>query len=109
VGVVTESATQRAILIRLGALPHTLCARTAATACYLPNGRLHRPLPPGWPDITLIVRGIAVAVEVKSDIGKLRPSQETMQAAWLAAGGVWITARRVEDVDCVVTAAREGW
>jgi len=55
------------------------------------------------------VRGIAVAVEVKSDIGRLRPSQETMQAAWLAAGGVWITARRVEDVDCVVTAAREGW
>jgi hypothetical protein len=55
--IVTESATQRAILIRLGALPHTLCARTAATACYLPNGRLHRPLPPGWPDITLIVAG----------------------------------------------------
>jgi hypothetical protein len=113
----TESDLQRAILLRIGALPGVYVARTAATACYQPDGRggyrLHRPLPAGWPDLTAVVGGRAVAIEVKSPglrrqdgTAPLRPAQDSIRRAWEAAGGLWITASALEDVDCLVGMAR---
>jgi hypothetical protein len=113
----TESDLQRAILLRIGALPGVYVARTAATACYQPDGRggyrLHRPLPAGWPDLTAVVCGRAVAIEVKSPglrrqdgTAPLRPAQDSIRRAWEAAGGLWITASALEDVDCLVGMAR---
>jgi hypothetical protein len=75
----TESDLQRAILLRIGALPGVYVARTAASACYQPDGRggyrLHRPLPAGWPDLTAVVCGRAVAIEVKSP-GSASPGRD---------------------------------
>lgn len=106
----TESHALRAILLHLGARPGVLAVRTAAAACYLPDGRggyrLHQPLPEGWPDVTCVIAGRAVAIEVKAPrlrrrdgTAPLRPSQERMRACWVEAGGVWITATCVADVD----------
>ena len=103
-----ESDIQRRVLLLLGGLLHTLTARTAATACYLPDGRggyrLHRPLPAGWPDVTVIHHGRAVAVEVKRPGAGLRPTQVVMQRAWEAAGGVWLTVTDPSQVTAALAA-----
>ena len=46
--------------------------------------------------ITAAGRGLAV--ECKSDKGRLSKSQEIFRAAWIARGGVYILARSIEDL-----------
>ena len=105
----TEADLQRAILLAIGARHGVYVARTSSVACYLPDGRggyrLHRPLPAGWPDITAVVFGRILGVEVKAPrlrradgSAKLRASQERMRAAWLAQGAAWITVTSVDEV-----------
>ena len=90
----TEAAIQRAILLALGALPGVQVWRTPAVCCYLPDGRGgYRPvwpLPPGWPDLTCIAYGCALAIEVKAPsmrrrdgTARLRPSQQAMRVVWV--------------------------
>lgn len=108
-----EAEVQAAVLLAIGALPGVYAVRTAAAAVRVPDGRggvrIMRPLPPGWPDITAIVAGWAVAVECKAPglerrdgTAPLRESQQRVRAAWEAAGGVWITATSAAQVVEVV-------
>lgn len=54
---------------------------------------------PGFPDITGITHdGKALAVECKSSIGKLSRPQEVFKAAWIARGGLYITAKSIDDL-----------
>ncbi len=113
----TEAAIQRAILLALGALPGVQVWRTPAVCCYLPDGRGgYRPvwpLPPGWPDLTCIAYGCALAIEVKAPsmrrrdgTARLRPSQQAMRVVWEAAGGVWVIATDVAEAVAAVRALR---
>lgn len=106
----------RQILLAIGALPGVQAWRTAAIACYLPDGRggylLHRPLPAGWPDITCIAGGRALAIEAKRPALRRRDGslplsepQRRMRDAWLAAGGAWATVASAEEAVAAVEAA----
>jgi len=54
---------------------------------------------PGIADIMGITfDGKALAVECKSDTGRLSRAQEIFKAAWIARGGVYVLARSVEDL-----------
>jgi hypothetical protein len=55
-------------------------------------------LPPGYPDITLIVKGRFVGVEVKSRRGRQGAEQKKQQALIEAAGGLYVIARSLDDV-----------
>lgn len=105
----SEADLLRDILAAIGSRPGVQAWRTAAIGCHLPDGRGGWrpvwPLPPGWPDVTAIVHGRALAVEVKSPrlrrrdgTAPLRASQAAVRDAWLAAGGVWVTATSVAEV-----------
>lgn len=64
------------------------------------QGRWVRYGTPGAPDIIVVIRGCFIGIEVK-DIkpsAKLNENQERFKARLEIAGGVWITARRLEDV-----------
>jgi hypothetical protein len=54
---------------------------------------------PGVPDILgFTIDGRGLAVEVKSDKGKLSKAQETQKAAIIERGGLYVLARRIEDL-----------
>lgn len=53
---------------------------------------------PGSPDIIAVVRGIFIGIECKSETGKLSEDQEIFKAGLEKAGGVYIVARKPEDV-----------
>ncbi len=106
----TEAAIQREILDAVGALPGVQVWRTAAICAYLPDGRGgYRPiwpLPVGWPDLTAIVDGWALAVEVKRPGGRMSGQQRRMQGLWQSAGGVWVVATSAQDALDAVAALR---
>jgi len=53
----------------------------------------------GFPDIIGIsVGGRALAVECKSEKGRLSKSQEIFKSTWIARGGIYILARSIEDL-----------
>jgi hypothetical protein len=54
---------------------------------------------PGWADLSGITfDGKPLAVECKSEKGRLSRHQEIFRAAWIARGGVYVLARSVEDL-----------
>jgi len=54
---------------------------------------------PGISDIIgIAIGGKALAVECKSEKGRLSRSQEIFKAAWLARGGVYVLARGIDDL-----------
>lgn len=65
------------------------------------NGRMVRFNPPGTPDIVGLIapEGRFVGIEVKTETGKQRPEQVTMQRVIEAFGGLYVLARSVADVD----------
>lgn len=52
----------------------------------------------GSPDILCCLRGRFVAIELKVKRDKLRPKQVEQRRLIEQAGGLWIQARRLEDV-----------
>lgn len=59
---------------------------------------------PGSPDIIGVWRGRFLGIEMKSDKGQLSPDQIAFKADIEAAGGLYIEARSVEDVERVLAA-----
>jgi hypothetical protein len=54
---------------------------------------------PGFPDICgITIDGRALAVECKSEKGRLSKPQEIFKAAWIARGGVYVLARGIGDL-----------
>jgi hypothetical protein len=50
-------------------------------------------------DIVAVFKSVALGIEVKSDIGRLRPEQKEWLGEWEKHGGQWILARSVTDVE----------
>lgn len=59
-------------------------------------------LPLGWPDISFAYRGIPVAMEVKTDTGKLSPEQATLHPKLAANGWRVLVVRSVADVQALL-------
>ncbi|MDR2923472.1 MAG: VRR-NUC domain-containing protein [Treponema sp.] len=94
-----ESAVLKACLEYLR-IRHHLVARINNGAFETKRGGFVRCTDvPGWPDISGVTfDGKALAVEVKSEKGKLSRSQEIFKAAWIARGGVYVLARGIGDL-----------
>lgn len=58
----------------------------------------------GAPDIICCYKGKGIAIEVKSDSGKLSPEQTQWLLEWEAkpTEGIWIMARSVGDVESLI-------
>ena len=54
---------------------------------------------PGVPDIIIVYRGRVVAIELKSEKGRLSPAQKLMHAQLSVAGALVYTATRIEEVE----------
>lgn len=68
------------------------------------GGRYFRSAPKGTLDIVgFDDRGYFIAIEVKESTGKLSPEQEDfMESVKLSLNGIYIIARSIEDVMCVL-------
>jgi len=63
------------------------------------GGFVHCTDVPGWPDISgITVDGKALAVEAKSEKGKLSEAQKILREEWISRGGVHVVARKIEDL-----------
>lgn len=69
--------------------------RFAANTWYAPG---HRQETAGAPDLIVLLRGTAFAVEVKRHGGRQSQAQREFQAAWEAAGGWYMVASSLDDV-----------
>lgn len=64
--------------------------------------------PPGTADIIGSARGRALAVEVKTDVGRQSQEQRIFEAAWTRAGGLYVLARCAADaVNAIEDATRD--
>lgn len=107
----THSELKDAVLIDLGERSNVLIENT-------PNGKFrvlhgHRVVHigrEGMPDLRGVISvtdtglrfAAALAVEIKTGSGRLRPPQRKWRARFVSLGGLYILARRVEDVRAVI-------
>jgi hypothetical protein len=96
-----ETRLQSLILARLmkleddGAKIHAWRANTGAARTA--GGRTIKFGEPGQADIQAVVRGLFVAIEVKSATGRVSSAQDKWAGAIQIAGGTYILARCLED------------
>lgn len=97
----SEAEIQASILewLRFKGIPHT---RSEARQSFNENGQQVRRLNPGWPDITACWRGTLLAIECKSEKGKLRQEQARVLDQLWRAGAVVVIARSIDDVSQAV-------
>ena len=68
-------------------------------------GRLKaKGVKPGWPDIIILYRGRMVAIELKSEKGRLSPAQKAMHTRLTLAGALVYTATCLEAVEGFLSA-----
>ena len=71
----------------------------AVISAYKGKNRMIRYGDKGSPDLIILGRhGEFIAVECKSDTGKLSPEQEDYRKRVLNSGGIYIVARSVDDL-----------
>jgi hypothetical protein len=93
-----ERAAQKAVVLALRARG-CLVAVTDAGAAYRAGAFFGDAIPAGWPDITgLLPDGRFIGVECKSKRGRQSPAQKAMAQEIRRRGGLYVLARRVEDV-----------
>lgn len=93
----TEAQIQKAIVGWLTA--KRIVHSVTDSSLYFDNGKPRRKVKAdGFPDITAIVAGRFIGIEVKSHSGRLRPAQAEMHKRIREAGGLIIIARSIEDV-----------
>jgi hypothetical protein len=56
----------------------------------------------GSPDMLIVYRGRAIALELKSRAGRQKPEQRAVEVAWTLAGGVYHVVRSVLDVEALL-------
>lgn len=56
----------------------------------------------GVADFILLCRGRPIAVELKTTTGRQSGNQKGFQAAWEAAGGVYVIVRTPEEIDGLI-------
>lgn len=72
-----------------------------STGRYIPSGKK------GLPDIVAVVGGKFVGIECKRKGGVQTESQKLFQTQLERAGGLYILARSIEDVECLVKTTEE--
>ena len=69
----------------------------------IPGGDRGVTLTPGYvagsPDLLIVYRGRAIALELKSRTGQQQPAQRAVQMAWTLAGGLYHVVRDVTEVE----------
>jgi len=94
-----ESAVLRACLQYLRLRHHLVSRINNGAFQTVRSGWIKCTDTPGIPDILGITfDGRGLAVECKSDTGRLNRHQEIYRAAFLARGGLYVVARGVEDL-----------
>lgn len=63
---------------------------------------------PGIADILGVYKGVPIAIEVKSEVGKVRPEQETWLNEWANSGGAYCVARSVDHVEQFLESIKDG-
>lgn len=74
----------------------------------IPNGRggFRRSLMTGMSDVIAIVEGIFLALEAKTETGKMTDAQREFQAEVERGGGVYMIFRKTEDIQRAIEKAR---
>lgn len=100
----SEAEIQREILVAFGARSDLRIWRANTGKAFNPSGRLVTFGVPGQPDIMglRLPHGQLIGIEVKSATGKQRADQASFQAMMERFGGLYILARSVADVECVL-------
>ncbi len=94
-----ERVVQKAILLWLRA-KGCLVAITDAGAAYRAGSFGADTVPAGWPDITgLLPDGRFIGVECKAPGGRQSPAQKDIEQAIRRRNGIYVLARRIEDVE----------
>ena len=93
----SEGEISADILISITALPGALFYRQNSGLFFTRTGRPVRAAVPGAADITGVYRGVPIAIEVKTAVGKQRREQAAFQRAWELAGGRYYIVRSVSD------------
>ena len=57
---------------------------------------------PGTADLVGVMRGRAIAIEVKTPKGKVQPSQVVWAERWRLSGGIYLVARGIDDLACLL-------
>lgn len=97
----TEKDTQRAILMYLAAKRY-FCWRQNSGTFKNERGGFYWMGTAGAPDIFVVHSGCIYGVEVKDIKGKLNDNQISFKEKFEAAGGIFITARSLDDVMTVL-------
>lgn len=63
---------------------------------------------PGIADILGVYKGVPMAIEVKSEVGRLSPEQDVWLNEWADSGGVYCIARSIEHVEQFLEAIENG-
>jgi len=83
-------------------LRNYLCKRNNAGMAFMRNGNKSRGIKigeAGWPDIEGITKkGVYFGIEVKTNKGKLSPSQIEIGQKITESNGIWFVARSIDDV-----------
>jgi hypothetical protein len=66
-----------------------------------PSMKRRSALPKGWPDFTFGYRGYAIAVECKTEVGRLSSDQQIMRQQLVSKGWRYILAQSLADVQQV--------
>jgi len=93
----SEADIQHAILDYLTLKRH-FAWRNNSGAFKTDRGRFMRFGTPGSPDIFCLSKGLLYGIEVKSPTGKLSDHQQAFKREMEAAGGVYLLARSLDDV-----------
>ena len=95
-----ESEIQSAILQYLGYRNHFFF-RCNTGAYRTEHGSFIRYGTPGAPDIVVVANGTMIGIEVKTSKGVLSEDQAAFGEKLKAAGGIYIVARSIDDVQAL--------
>jgi hypothetical protein len=98
----TEKSTQAAILEWLG-YRRIFHYRNNSGGFRDANKHFYRFGALGSPDIVCVIGGIYVGIEVKDLKGRQNPNQVEFQSQLEKAGGIYVVARSIEDVEAALS------
>ena len=82
------------------------CHYTARSAFRLQDGSYRGTATPGWPDVIAIRAGVMWAIELKSEVGRVRPEQREWMALLADVPGVNTAIWRPRDAQAAIEALR---
>ncbi len=91
-GQLPEETRAKAEAVTEREIQNEICAFLSMRGYVFSRPAMHKrsTIRQGWPDITLSVKGRAVALEVKAAKGKLSPEQQQLSGKMISAPNQWI-------------------